>query len=306
MYQMSNAVDDRSKQSIALAHVGDESVARLIEVFLSSREHAFDVAEVNLRLAHGLPGSGTLDVDGLLRQLDQWTGLVALRVRNMQPHFEKSPGEYRNSRPYFQALVMATVLGRNLGARYRPELMADPVDWSDSRFLHGPMTGYGGTCASMPVLYVAIGRRLGWPLWLVRAKQHLFARWEDERDRLNIEATSHGLNCHPDEYYRQWPLPIEQNEIDGGWLSRCSETGTPVRHVSREAVAHRGALLFWLSLPLLVDLAARGKCVVTRRRGSKKAPKKIPAFNRDALIRLRSTIAFCATFSSRLAVDFAR
>ncbi len=50
--------------------------------------------------------------------------------------------------------------------------LQDPVDWSDSRtrYIHSVLTGFGGTCASLPVLYVAIGRRLGWPLYLVGAK----------------------------------------------------------------------------------------------------------------------------------------
>jgi hypothetical protein len=183
---------------------------------------AFDTAELNLRLAEGLSGSEDLDIDTALRQLDAWAELVGLGIANMTPRFERSPEEFDNSWPYFQYLVMATVLGRNLGVEYRPELMADPVDWSDSRsrFLHGPLTGYGGTCASMPVLYVSLGRRLGWPVCLVKANQHLFVRWRDDECSLNLEATSHGLNCHSDEHYREWPVPIKQQEIDRGWYLR--------------------------------------------------------------------------------------
>jgi hypothetical protein len=53
-------------------------------------------------------------------------------------------------------------------------------------FLHGLTQGRGGTCLSMPVAYVAVGRRLGYPLKLVTAKGHLFARWEslDGKERL--------------------------------------------------------------------------------------------------------------------------
>ncbi len=46
----------------------------------------------------------------------------------------------------------------------------------------------------MPVLYVAIGRRLGYPLELVTTKGHVFACWEDSNDRFNIEGTNEGLN----------------------------------------------------------------------------------------------------------------
>jgi hypothetical protein len=67
-------------------------------------------------------------------------------------------------------------------------------------------------------LYVAVGRRLGYPLKLVTAKGHLFARWEsaDGKERLNIEATNQGLNCFPDEYYHTWPVPMTPEEIASG------------------------------------------------------------------------------------------
>jgi len=56
------------------------------------------------------------------------------------------------------------------------------VDFKNSRdlFLHGMVgSDNGGTCVSMPVLYVAVGRRLGYPMRLVLAKAHVFARWDD-------------------------------------------------------------------------------------------------------------------------------
>ena len=73
-----------------------------------------------------------------------------------------------------------------------------------------------GTCASLPVLYVAIGRRLGYPLKLVECKEHLFVRWEDKKERFNIEGTNRGLNCYPDREYLEWPWPISKEELETG------------------------------------------------------------------------------------------
>lgn len=67
----------------------------------------------------------------------------------------------------------------------------------------------------MPVLYVAVGRRLGYPLKLVTAKGHLFARW-DGAERFNIEGTNRGLNCHEDGYYQTWPIPLSAAEAKSG------------------------------------------------------------------------------------------
>ena len=70
-----------------------------------------------------------------------------------------------------------------------------------------------GTCSSLPVLYVAVGRRLGYPLKLVSTKEHLFARWEDTRNHLNMEGTSHGFISENDDYYKTWPCSVSDEEI---------------------------------------------------------------------------------------------
>jgi regulator of sirC expression with transglutaminase-like and TPR domain len=70
-----------------------------------------------------------------------------------------------------------------------------------------------GTCSSLPVLYVAVGRRLGYPLKLVTTKGHLFVRWEDSRERFNFEAAGNGANRFSDAYYRHWPAEVSDAEI---------------------------------------------------------------------------------------------
>jgi hypothetical protein len=67
----------------------------------------------------------------------------------------------------------------------------------------------------MPVFYVAIGQHLGYPMKLVIAKDHVFARWESAggKDRFNVEATSQGLSTPDDDFYKKWPFPITDEEI---------------------------------------------------------------------------------------------
>jgi hypothetical protein len=130
---------------------------------------------------------------------------------------------YHHSEAYLRAEMLVQVLCEDLGVKY--DLTAkDNFDFNDSRvaFIHGmiPMPGQkfddtpGGTCASMPVLYVAVGRRLGYPLKLVTTHGHVFVRWdgmEDPhpawRERFNMEGT-HGFSSFPDDYYKTWPVKI--------------------------------------------------------------------------------------------------
>ena len=71
----------------------------------------------------------------------------------------------------------------------------------------------------MPVLYVALGRRLGYPLKLVTTKAHLFIRWESPTERFNLEATGKGMNRYDDEHFKRWPFPVSEEEIQAdGYL----------------------------------------------------------------------------------------
>jgi hypothetical protein len=174
-----------------LVHLPGEELGRL------------DIAEVNLACAAGLPGTEWMDARLCLDRIKYFAQRVRESTERRLPDFHRRPEHYDDSEAYFRVLNLVTVLQRDLGVRYNPakiplEADLDPAD----TFLFGILQGDGGTCASMPVLYAAVGRRLGYPIKLVRAKRHLFCRWEDVCQRFNIEATQRGLLCHPDDHYR--------------------------------------------------------------------------------------------------------
>lgn len=71
----------------------------------------------------------------------------------------------------------------------------------ENRFLHGILDTKKGSCANMPVLYLAVAQRLGYPIYPVAVPDHLFLRYVDPQlKKQNIEATSGG-GYSPDEYY---------------------------------------------------------------------------------------------------------
>jgi len=139
-----------------------------------------DIAEMNLVCAGRLAGADGLDVGRCLARLDEWAGHVRRETERHVYRFRREPGEYDHSEGTFRMLMLVTVLQQDLGVRYNAKRVRD-VDFrrSENLFLHGlPAGGDGGTSVSMPVAYVAVGRRLGYPLKLVRAKAHVRPRWE--------------------------------------------------------------------------------------------------------------------------------
>jgi hypothetical protein len=165
-----------------------------------------------------------------LKTLDQWAARVAEQTWKNLHRYHENPQEYK-SEAEWRLAMMCSVLGQDFKLRYDPSLVSKgQQNASNEKFFARPdsvfLTGCLGeerigTCASLPVLYVAIGRRIGYPMYLVSAKEHLFARWDDGKGiRVNLEAANAGgFTSHPDSYYREWPKAIApQEEVAGGYL----------------------------------------------------------------------------------------
>jgi hypothetical protein len=198
--------------------------------------HNLDIALMNLLCAEGLRGSEDLEVNKTLVILDNMVKSVESETQRYTYKFREHPEEYNRSEGYYKMMMMVTVLQQDLGIHYNPNRLQLPGQsiepnsafFADSKdvFIHGLARKNGaGTCSSMPVLLVSIGRRLGYPLKLVGAKGHLFVRWDDGQNRFNIEGASTGFVSETDEYYRTWPAPFStEEEQSEGYLKNMTSS----------------------------------------------------------------------------------
>jgi hypothetical protein len=190
-------------------------------VWLSEQELAgYDIAVVNLACAAGLPGSERIDVPLCLRTLDTWAEQTRRFTERIMPLFHSGRCDYPDSEARFRIQAMITYLQRDLGLRYRHDKRsADAVLEPADSFLHGIIQGQGGMCASLPVLYAAVGRRLGYPLRLATTRNHAYVRWEAPPggDCFNIEASGDGVSFFPDEHFRtgRFAMPPETVAVCG-------------------------------------------------------------------------------------------
>src|ERR1035437_8744782 len=223
-----------------------------------------DIALLNLLCAEGLPSAESLNPQGCMATLDEWAERVRTETERHLYRYRANPREFESSEGYFRMLMMAVVLYEDFSVRYNPERINTPGSldandhfFADSRdlFLHGLLSHSPspnplpqvtalrptlnpqlstlnfplGTCSSMPVLYIAIGRRLGYPLKLVTTKSHLFIRWESAAERFDLEGTGKGMNRYGDEHFKQWPFPVTEEEIQAdGYLKSL----TPVEELA--------------------------------------------------------------------------
>lgn len=177
-----------------------------------------ELAELNLLCSLGVDGVDRGVLENELQVMEGWVSRVRSETERFASLFDKDPVKYRGSRAYFRMMMLVTVLQEDCGVRYNPKRMTE-IDYREAKdvFIHGLLDSSSrmGTCVSMPVLYVAIGRRLGYPLRLVTTRGHLFARWEDEKtgERFNVEATNQGMNSYGDDHYKRWPEVLSEEEI---------------------------------------------------------------------------------------------
>jgi len=189
----------------------------------------YDIAEINLACSAGLPGTATVSIEESLKTLDRWAeGAKRVADKNMF-RFKDEPGKWANSENWFRVACLVRYLRTTARTEYDPTLKNHPsvARWDTSFyrdpsriFMFGLLAGQRyGTCTSLPVLTVAVGRRMGFPLKLVRNEGHVFARWDGSPDgeRFNIESTDQYAERRSEEFYLNWPEPAPQRHVASGY-----------------------------------------------------------------------------------------
>ena len=195
-----------------------------------------DIALLNLLCAEGLPGSENLDVPDCLKKLDAMADYVKGETQRHEYRFREHPEEFKNSRLYFEMDMLGTILAQDIHIQYNPDIALPMLDCkvptqatsanSKDIFIHGLLAeNHYGTCASMPVLFVALARRLGYPANIAATKLHRYVRCEEPNNsHFNVEATmTEGFLTPTDSDYTNGPLTCTAEEVDNyGWLRPLS------------------------------------------------------------------------------------
>ena len=162
-----------------------------------------DPLVMNLVVAKGIPECADLDIPKYAATVDEWAR--AIKEKNTRDEREGNGAALlKENRKEWLAGGMALMLAGTYGIKYTTERldMLKP----EQTYAHGVIDSRMGTCASMPVLYTAIGWRLGWPIKEVVSQDHCWARWDDgiapEKggERFNLEATTVGIAGHEGQF----------------------------------------------------------------------------------------------------------
>jgi len=211
-----------------------KTLAALLQV-PSDQIQNVEMARMNLLCAEGLVGSDQLDVEKDLAIIDQWATQADQDLQRFTPLYHTHPEKFPDvhSESEWKMYVLFGFLRERQGIGYNPELKAlfakgygyiedHPDEFRQDAldtFLNGIVERRMGVCSSMPAIFVAVGRRLGYPLYYVHTKGHSFVRWDDGKERFNVETTRSFFTTPHDDYYERWPYRIsKQDQADFGYL----------------------------------------------------------------------------------------
>jgi regulator of sirC expression with transglutaminase-like and TPR domain len=160
-------------------------ISEAVEAQLTLTESKIDVGIAALTMAKEV--YPYLDVQAYSKKLDALAAKAKWLARDTQD-------------PEIRIRALNTVLFRYEGFRYDHEGFA-AGGRKEHFYLNGILDTKQGICFTMPLLYVAVGQRLGWPIYPVTAPSHFFARYSAPFfHRQNIEVTSGG-KYFEDEWY---------------------------------------------------------------------------------------------------------
>ena len=170
-----------------------------------------DIGRMNLICARDADGTDRIDVERLVKVLDKWAEIAKAAEERYRKSFEAHPERYDNSYAKYRAVNLALTVKEDLQCRYQKSLITSGAmdDIHSPRFFRNPddvfisglLLNRRGTCSSFPVLLVALGRRLGYPLYLKATLGHMFCCWDDGTERFNLDTNGDAVDTPPDEYY---------------------------------------------------------------------------------------------------------
>jgi hypothetical protein len=174
----------------ALVGAQDKRISAAIQRQLDLPEQRIDIGVAALTFAKEVYPA--LDIDAYSRKLD----VLAQKVRFLA----------RGSLdPEHRVRVLNTVLFRDEGFRYD----RDPFSRAREEYyyLNGILDTKKGICYTMPLLYIAVAQRVGYPIYPVAAPDHLFVRYVDPTfRRQNVETTSGGKFFTDDDYIKDFSV----------------------------------------------------------------------------------------------------
>ena len=250
-----------------------------------------DIGRMNIICARNVIKSEVIDTEKYVGKLDEWAAIAKRMEQKYLPSFERNAARYDNSPAKFKAVTLALTIQQDLKCGYNMNLIESGAmsDVRSPRFFRNPddifITGLlknrKGTCASLPVLFVALGRRLNYPVFLAHTKGHLYCRWDDGKECFNVEVTGQGVDIPPDSHYKGPPYNPTGDDIKSeGMLQNLTNCESLSIFLSTAAMNREACRDFGMAV-IFYDIALRMSPDSSVVRGLRNRAARLGSINRS-------------------------
>lgn len=177
------------------------ATSKAADQFVAALKDNVDIAEAALLLEN--EANPDINIKKYLNQLDEMVKDVQARIGN-------------NNNPRHRINTLRVYLFSVFGMSYD---FSDPYAQKRSnKTLSGILDTKKGTCSTMPLLFLVLAQKLGWPVYPVLLPNHFFVRYIiPPSGKYNLEVTSDGDIFHDDDYYiKNKFFNITQRGINSG------------------------------------------------------------------------------------------
>jgi Transglutaminase-like superfamily len=204
--------------------VASTATEKELEGLLYGKDMEIDLALANWLIAADVPELASVTKESYLRELDRMTesvrnDMAEMRTSGWRGADPKDPAS--GCRTFCNAMIR---LRFEYCEEFRHENLT-PTQFkclhgdANNTFLAGLVRTRRGSCVSMPLVYLVIGRRLNLPVHLVTIGRHYFIRWEEPGYRVNIEPTIVEKVCvTPDESVYLETEGLRRDQVKGSDL----------------------------------------------------------------------------------------
>jgi hypothetical protein len=170
-----------------------------------------DTATLNWACLGGFPGAQDIDLDAARARITKLAEKVKTTTQATLEQARKKNKPVQDS-PQFRAAILFYVLQQDykiahFADQYDPD-HSGQVDWGKERpedlFFQSGSTGKGDPAVGNPILIVAVGQELQYPIKLASAPGHFYAAWDDGKTKFIIQDCTGNATPLTEDQFRKF------------------------------------------------------------------------------------------------------
>lgn len=203
----SAAISLTQEQLAQIAELGKELPNRKLRGYAAKHEQqVLELESQDIDLARALFLSQLGDSPEALASMHSYEALIDLIALQILARLPKEASARQKIE------TINHFIFHEMGYRFPPQsVYAKEIDLYT--FLPSVLDGRRGVCLGISLLYLALAQRLNLPLEIITPPGHIYVRYKDSQEIINIETTARGIDTDCDIYLSVDTFRLEQRQL---------------------------------------------------------------------------------------------